>query len=119
MRYLGIDGYTRIARTIMEGRNRLIAGIEAIDGFHIVGKPEVGVMGYGASGIDIDAVAQQLGRRGWFVSTMAHPPGIHMGMLSPAHAAVVDEYLADLRDAVAEVRHGASLETAVDRSYGS
>jgi len=40
-------------------------------------------------------------------------------MLSPAHAAVVDEYLADLRDAVAEVRHGASLETAVDRSYGS
>ena len=28
---------------------------------------------------------------------MASPPGIHMGMLSPAHAAVVDEYLADLR----------------------
>jgi hypothetical protein len=75
-------------------------------------------MGYGSPRIDIDAVAQQLGRRGWFVSTMAHPPGIHLGMLSPAHAAVVDEYLADLGAAVAEVHDGAALTDAVDRSYG-
>jgi len=118
MRYLGIDGYTRITRTTMEGRDRLIAGIEALDHFHIVGKPELSVMGYGSPRIDIDAVAQQLGRRGWFVSTMAHPPGIHLGMLSPAHAAVVDEYLADLGAAVAEVHDGAALTDAVDRSYG-
>jgi glutamate/tyrosine decarboxylase-like PLP-dependent enzyme len=118
VRYLGVDGYTRIARTIMQGRDRLIAGIEAIDGFHVIGKPELSVMAYGASGIDIEAVAQQLGRRGWFVSGVASPPGIHMGMLSPAHTAVVDEYLADLRAAAAEVRAGATLVTAVDHSYG-
>lgn len=118
MRYLGIDGYTTIARTIMEGRDRLIAGIESLDGFHVIGKPELSVIGYGASGIDIDTVAQQLGTRGWFVSGMASPPGIHMGMLSPAHAAVVDEYLADLRAAVSEVRAGATLAMPVDRSYG-
>jgi glutamate/tyrosine decarboxylase-like PLP-dependent enzyme len=120
MRYLGLEGYTRIARTTMHGRDRLIAGIESLDGFHVVGKPELTVMGYGATGIDIDAVAQELGERGWFVSGMASPPGIHMGMLSPAHAAVVDEYLADLRAAVATVRSRAdrSPVTAMDHSYG-
>ena len=118
MRYLGADGYTKIARTTMEGRDRLIAGLRAIEGFHVVGQPELSVMGYGATGIDIDAVAQQLGERGWFVSGMASPPGIHMGMLSPAHAAVVDEYLADLRSAVDAVRNGAASGQAMDRSYG-
>lgn len=118
MRYLGIEGYTRIARTTMEGRDRLIAGIESLDGFHVIARPELTVMGYGASGIDINAVAHQLGERGWFVSGMASPPGIHMGMLSPAHAHVVDEYLADLRDAVASVRRGAVATRAMDQSYG-
>lgn len=118
IRYLGIEGYTRIARTTMEGRDRLIAGIESLDGFHVIGKPELTVMGYGATGIDIDAVAHQLVERGWFVAGMASPPGIHMGMLSPAHADVVDEYLADLEDAVAAVRRGAAPTKAMDHSYG-
>ena len=118
MRHLGLDGYTRIARTTMEGRDRLIAGIESLDGFHVVGKPELTVMGYGAASVDIDAVAQSLGERGWFVSGMASPPGIHMGMLSPAHAAVVDEYLADLRAAVDAVRRGGAPAKAMDHSYG-
>jgi sphinganine-1-phosphate aldolase len=118
MRYLGLEGYTRIARTTMEGRDRLIAGIESLDGFHVVGSPELTVMGYGATGIDIAAVAHELGERGWFVSGMASPPGIHMGMLSPAHAAVVDEYVADLREAVDAVRKGAAPAKAMDHSYG-
>lgn len=118
IRFLGVDGYMRIARVMMQGRDRLIAGIRAIDGLHIVGDPELTVMGYGADDLDIRAIAQQLGKRGWFVSTMSAPPGIHMGMLSPAHAAVVDEYLSDLRDAVGEVRAGTRLVTAVDSSYG-
>lgn len=119
MRYLGLDGYTAIARTTMQGRDRLIAGIESLEGFRVVGVPELTVMGYSASGIDVDAVAHALGERGWFVSGMASPPGIHMGMLSPAHAAVVDDYLADLRAAVAEVRDGRTAGvTAMDHSYG-
>ena len=120
MRYLGVEGYTRIARITMQGRDRLIAGIESLEGFHVIGKPELTVMGYGATGIDINAVAQALGERGWFVSGMASPPGIHMGMLSPAHAAVVDEYLADLRAAVQSVRAstGQAPAQAMDHSYG-
>ena len=59
-----------------------------------------------------------LGERGWFVSGMASPPGIHMGMLSPAHAAVVNEYLADLRAAAESVRAGLAATKAMEHSYG-
>ncbi len=44
---------------------------------------------------------------------MTEPRGIHL-MLSPAHAAVADEYLADLREAVRAVRRGG--ECAPDAS---
>jgi glutamate/tyrosine decarboxylase-like PLP-dependent enzyme len=120
MRYLGLEGYTRIAGTTMEGRDRLIAGIRSLEGLHIVGEPELTVMGYGATGVDINAVAHHLGDRGWFVVGMQSPPGIHMGMLSPAHAAVVDEYLADLRLAVAAARAATASAPikSMDHSYG-
>lgn len=120
LRYLGIEGYTRIARVTMEGRDRLIAGIQSIRGFHVIGGPELTVMGYASDSVDIDAVAQQLGERGWFVTGMASPPGIHMGMLSPAHAAVVERYLDDLRASVDAVRAAPSSQStrAMDHSYG-
>ena len=120
IRYLGSEGYTRIARVTMEGRDRLIAGIESIDGFHVIGRPELAVMGYGAEGVDINAVAGALGERGWFVTGMASPPGIHMGMLTPAHAAVADRYVADLREAVAALRSVSvnAPVTTMDHSYG-
>jgi glutamate/tyrosine decarboxylase-like PLP-dependent enzyme len=118
VRYLGVDGYTRIARTTMEGRDRLVAGIKEIGGMHVIGEPDLTVMAYGASSFDIHAVADRMQARGWFVSPMASPRAIHLGMLTPAHAAVVDEYLADLAAAVAEVRAQDLRASVVDHSYG-
>jgi len=119
VRYLGVDGYTRIARTTMEGRDRLIAGIKDIGGMDVIGKPDLTVMAYSASSFDIHAVADRLHARGWFVSPMVSPPGIHLGMLTPAHAAVVDEYLADLAMAVGEVSAHNLRASAVHHSYGA
>ena len=86
MRYLGIEGYTRLARKIMEACERLEKGIAEIEGLYVVGTPELSVMGVGARGLDIFAVAEQMTKKGWFVSTMSEPPGIHLGMLTLAHA---------------------------------
>jgi len=118
LRYLGINGYTRLARDIMGARDRLIAGINAIDGLHVVGKPDLAVLGYAARDVDIFAVAEELTRRGWFVSTMSDPPGIHFGMPTMAHVPHVDTYLRDLREAVEIVR--ASGRSAISRevTYG-
>lgn len=118
MRYLGVDGYVRIAKQIMAARDRMIEGIGAIDGLYLVGKPELAVLSYSSRELDMFAVAEQLGRKGWFVSPMSEPPGIHLGMLTLAHVPIVDEYLGDLAAAVDLVRSGKLTAGSRDVSYG-
>ncbi len=104
MRFLGVEGYMRIARQLMDARDKMKAGIEAIDGLDIVGTPELTVMGYRSRELDTFAIAEQMTENGWFISTMSDPPGIHMGMPTVAHVSIVDEYLADLAQSVMTVR---------------
>ncbi len=118
MRYLGVDGYKRLATQMMGARDRMMNGIEAIDGLYVVGKPDLTVMGYGSHELDTFAIAEQMTQRGWFVSTMSQPPGIHMGMPTLAHVGVVDEYLADLAAAAATVRVGKLEGKSREVSYG-
>jgi len=118
LRYLGIEGYLRIAREIMGARDRLMAGIDAIDGLHVVGKPDLAVLGYATRDVDSFAVAEELTRRGWFVSTMSEPLGIHLGMPTMAHVPQVDAYLSDLRAAVDVVRASGRVARSREVSYG-
>lgn len=116
--YLGVEGYMRIARQLMDARDRMKAGIAAIDGLYIVGTPELTVMGYGSRDLDTFAIAEQMTQKGWFVSTMSEPPGIHMGMPTVAHVAAVDEYLADLAQSVATVRAQKLTGKSREVTYG-
>jgi hypothetical protein len=55
--------------------------------------------------VDLYAVADAMDDKGWHLNRNTDPRGVHL-MLSPIHASVVDELLADLADAV--VHHGPS-----------
>ena len=118
LRYLGIEGYMRLAKQIMDARDKMMVGIKAIDGLHIVGNPDLSVFGFASHVLDPFALAEQMTKKGWFVSTMSEPPGIHMGMPTLAHVAIVDEYLADLEEAVATVRGDKLVGCAREISYG-
>ncbi|MGH2600915.1 MAG: aminotransferase class V-fold PLP-dependent enzyme, partial [Dehalococcoidia bacterium] len=104
-RYLGEEGYLEIARTVMDARDRFVAGLEQIDGLHVWSDPELWAVAYGASGYDIHAVAKAMIERGWAIGGVRQPPGIHL-MITPVHAPVIDAYLADLRASVDDVRSG-------------
>ncbi|MFN3447705.1 MAG: aspartate aminotransferase family protein, partial [Roseococcus sp.] len=66
--------------------------------------------------LSIARVAAALDARGWLVSRQVEPDGIHLH-LNPLHAEVAEEYVADLRAAVAEARAGAGAEMAATRAY--
>jgi glutamate/tyrosine decarboxylase-like PLP-dependent enzyme len=118
LRYLGVEGYVRIAKQLMDARDRMLSGIAAIDGLYVIGKPELTVMGYSSHELDTFAIGEQMTERGWFVATMSDPPGIHMGMPTLAHVGVVDLYLADLADAVAIVRTHRLMGKSREVTYG-
>jgi glutamate/tyrosine decarboxylase-like PLP-dependent enzyme len=113
MNYLGEEGYLRLARQHVEASDRLRTGIEAIDGVHIWGEPDMGVYAVGSRMQDIFAIADVLNERGWHFDRQDGPPAIHL-MVSPHHAHVVDEFLADLR--YAAEHHAGASETAA--TYG-
>lgn len=105
--HLGLDGYLRLADQVRTAAARFRAGVEAIDDLQVTGDPVPGVMEIGvapgAGGIDIAAVGDVMDDRGWHLDRQQG--GLH-AIISPSHAAVADEFLADLADAVAH--HGES-----------
>jgi glutamate/tyrosine decarboxylase-like PLP-dependent enzyme len=102
--HLGAEGYLRLARRVLDATTRFRAGIEAIDGLAITGAPDLSLFEFGPtpdSGIDIDGVCDVMDGRGWNLDRQQG--GLHL-MVSPGHDRVVDDFCADLADAVAH--HG-------------
>ncbi len=116
LHYLGVAGYQEKARAIMQTRDALASGIEAIDGLHVWGKPDLGLIAYGSHELDIAAVGDGLRAAGWFVVQTQHPKGLHL-MLTPAHAPIVDEYLRDVATATDRVRQGTLMSSGAEVRY--
>lgn len=107
MQYLGNDGYLELMRSLMATTQKIRQGIEAIDGLEIMGDPIGPLLTFTSTidAIDTYAVCDLMDDKGWNLDRNTNPNGLHM-MISPLHEKVADEFLADLRWAVAN--HGES-----------
>jgi glutamate/tyrosine decarboxylase-like PLP-dependent enzyme len=105
LQYLGRAGYRRLARKTLDTKRRLVEGIERIEGLQVIRPSELNILLYRSTDpeLDINAVAEILGEKGWFVGRTREPRAIHLA-LNTVHAAVVDHYLADLELAVTSAR---------------
>jgi sphinganine-1-phosphate aldolase len=106
MRSLGREGYDEIVRGLLETTATVRGTIEGLEGIELVGDPIGPVLATRSDTLDLYAVGDVMDDRGWHVNRNVDPPGLHV-MLSPAHATVVDQLVADLTDAVRH--HGESL----------
>ncbi len=120
MNYLGADGYREKARMVCDARERIEQAVAAIPELAVIAPSKLGLIAYGmaegCTDFGIFDVWARLKARGWFTGVVTEPPGIHL-MLSPAHLAVVDDYVADLNAVVEEVRAGARAEGKVEARY--
>ena len=112
LRAMGEDGYLRLAGEAWGAAQALRAGITAIDGLRLYGRPDSTIVTWGASDprLDVYALADQLAARGWTVDRQQAPPSVHC-TVNASNAPVVPRYLDDLRDAVAHVRAHPELAT--------
>ena len=102
---LGEDGFMENARRVMDVARQFTEGVAAIPGLYVLGAPAMGVFAYGATDkrMSIYAVADRLEEKGWHIDRLQKPECIHL-ILNPGHAAIVQEYLDDLREAVEQVK---------------
>jgi len=105
---LGDRGYVELARAAVDAADRLRAGIAAIPGLVEIVRGDATIVAYGAIDLAVYAIADRLEARGWTVDRQHKPASIHL-TVTANHAAIVDDYLADLAAAVADVRRDPSL----------
>ena len=76
----------------------------------VLGEPQGPLLAYGSATpeVNIFAVGDQMDAKGWQVNRLQFPDGLH-AMITAQHLPVVDDYLRDLRDAVATVKADPSL----------
>jgi len=106
LNHLGVDGYRRLTAQAMAYMDRFWAGINAIEGLHVLGTPAMTLFGYASDTLDIFAIAKGLTERGWLVFPDEWPVRTIRFMQSPGHEPYIDRYLADLREVAELVRSG-------------
>ncbi|MBW2231450.1 MAG: aspartate aminotransferase family protein [Deltaproteobacteria bacterium] len=116
MNYLGVEGYREKARLVCDTRAKLMAAIDSMPGLCTYGKPQLGLFIWGAEDIDPFKIYGRLLARGWFSGLVTEPRGVHL-MLSPAHAEVADQYIADVEAAAAEARNDGNGPSGIRARY--
>jgi sphinganine-1-phosphate aldolase len=110
LQYFGIDGYKKLAHETSQAVNKLKDGIRNIPELDIMGNPQGPLFAYLSNdpNVNIFAVGDQMDDKGWKVNKNQKPNGLH-AMVTAQHLKVVDEYLADLKEAVAIVKANPEL----------
>ena len=104
LQHLGEEGYILAAKAAWEAAQRIQAAIAEIPELYIVGEPVATVLALGARPpLDVYSLGDALARRGWFLDKQQKPPSLHL-TVTAGHARVVDAFIQDLREAVAEER---------------
>lgn len=110
LRSIGDDGYLELTRQVLDGVDRLAAGIAGLPALRLVAPPDSTLVAVATDGsCDVFTLADELGAVGWLAQPQMRyddqPATLHLS-LSAATAPLVDELLTALTKAVA---------TAVDR----
>jgi glutamate/tyrosine decarboxylase-like PLP-dependent enzyme len=108
MQHLGVDGYVALTRQVLENADRMRAGIRAIDGLTVLGDPTFHLLAMSADPdaddpVDVFAVGEALGRRGWYLDRQGPPDSLH-ATVSNSNTGVIDDFLEALTASVDEVR---------------
>jgi glutamate/tyrosine decarboxylase-like PLP-dependent enzyme len=102
MRSLGIDGYSSLAKIVMDASKKLIKDINDIPELYIIGKPVMSVFSFTSDKIDIYNLGDVMDKKGWHLDRIQFPNALHM-MVNPHHAEIVETFLKDLKESVKEV----------------
>jgi glutamate/tyrosine decarboxylase-like PLP-dependent enzyme len=99
MHHLGEEGYLRLNREMLSITRELCAGITAIPGFRILGKPAMYLFAFTGEGRDMAAIGAEMSRRGWFIHRQpTDPESLHV-LVTPILRRSTSAFLADLRQA--------------------
>jgi len=110
LQFVGDEGYLAYAKGLLEAKNKIVAGVNAIPGLRVMGNPEMSLVAFTTqenSEVSVFAITDEMKDRGFHVQAqLKHGPSkenIHVS-INPSNVAHTDELLAALREVVELVR---------------
>ena len=95
LNFMGRAGYLEKAMQTISTANRIKEAIRKNPRLKLLGHPQATLMAVASDHLDIYELGDELGQQGWYIDRQQLPPSLHL-TITPAHAAVVDEFLRDL-----------------------
>ncbi len=127
MNYLGEEGYLELAKRAMEATGKIKRGVAEIPGLKILGKPVMSCIAIGADaaaapgptgqGVDLYVLGDRMQEKGWRMDRQQTPPSLHL-TLSPAHEALADQIVSDLRACTKDVLDSGAQAEGAAAMYG-
>jgi sphinganine-1-phosphate aldolase len=108
--FVGERGFVDLARSVMNARDVIRAGVRSTEGLEVRGNPQLSILAFGSGEFDTAAIYSGLKNRGWSPNLFEGPRSIHL-RLTPAHEAVAEAFVRDLRESVDDVRRGIQKAT--------
>ncbi|MBL8951256.1 MAG: aspartate aminotransferase family protein [Myxococcaceae bacterium] len=100
LNFIGDEGYERIARSLYDAKEKLVAGINAIPRLRVVGQTDLPLIAFTSDTINLFVLIDEMAKRGWHVQPVFkvddYPEVVHLSV-TPANLPRLDELLADLR----------------------
>jgi sphinganine-1-phosphate aldolase len=106
MKYLGIEGYKKVAARVLSAKRRIVVGLEGL-GLRVLGEPESGVIAFTSEDVDLSLLFLTMRRKGWYLELQPGmdpklPSALRLA-ISPAHDELTEDFLDDIREALDEV----------------
>jgi sphinganine-1-phosphate aldolase len=125
LQHLGVDGFVEKVGLAVAARERMEAGVRAVEGLTVLGQPEATLLSIAADPsaavrLDPFAIGTELFARGWHLDRQGPPDNLH-ATLTPIQGAddcaVIEAFLTELRSVVADV--GAAVDADRSTNYAS
>jgi glutamate/tyrosine decarboxylase-like PLP-dependent enzyme len=116
LKYLGEEGYVRLARQLMETKEKLTTGARAIDGLTTL-DIDLMPMAIASTSVDLKKVMAGMTEKGWILLGNYEPPLINIPVDGATDDTVVDTFLTELKEVVKRAQSG-DLKEESELRYG-
>jgi sphinganine-1-phosphate aldolase len=123
LNFIGDDGYTEIARRVLDATRRIVAAIDDMSDLRVLGRPDMNLVAFTSDTVSIFHVIDEMKERGWYVQPQlaygSSPENIHLS-INPESVDRTDAMLSDLRECVelARTMPSGQLAAAVTETFG-
>lgn len=80
MQHLGVAGYRELAARLFASRRAIVAAINSVPGFAVLGQPQFSIVVLTSSIYNLEKVRNVLTHKQWFTAPVFNPSGIHMNV---------------------------------------